>query len=220
MGPLMFISAMSGGLPASMAATNFCSRSPKVAQSVSTVTLRSLAQFCTCFSRTSLPAMTKLLNSHTRSFVELCALAMFSSTVSPRRGAARDHRGLAEEFAAADDAGIQLCCQVVELAVHHVPLWMPMASRPGSGPGGVRAIVMLPRDARRHKGRGVTGACSSAAADLVDLLHAGVRLLERGLRAAGEGTRCAVSALRLDLALVPAPEGHAREALQQDEDED
>src|SRR5262252_6399329 len=83
MGPLMFISAMSGGLPASMAATNFCSRSPKVAQSVSTVTLRSLAQFCTCFSRTSLPAVTKLLKSHTRSLVELCAVAMLSSSVSP-----------------------------------------------------------------------------------------------------------------------------------------
>src|SRR5215471_16674895 len=38
-------------------------------------------------------------------------------------------------------------------------------------------------------------------------------------RAPGEGTRYAVSALRLDLALVPAPEGNAREALQQDEDE-
>src|SRR5499427_10073850 len=38
-------------------------------------------------------------------------------------------------------------------------------------------------------------------------------------RAAGEGTRLAMSALRLDLALVPATEGQAREALQQDEDE-
>src|SRR5215471_14623534 len=38
-------------------------------------------------------------------------------------------------------------------------------------------------------------------------------------RAAGEGTRFAMSALRLDLALVPATEGEAREALQQDEDE-
>src|SRR5215470_9354023 len=38
-------------------------------------------------------------------------------------------------------------------------------------------------------------------------------------RAAGEGTRLAMSALRLDLALVPATEGEAREALQQDEDE-
>src|SRR5215468_3505988 len=38
-------------------------------------------------------------------------------------------------------------------------------------------------------------------------------------RAAGEGTRLAMSALRLDLALVPASEGEAREALQQDEDE-
>src|SRR5215469_3940219 len=38
-------------------------------------------------------------------------------------------------------------------------------------------------------------------------------------RAAGEGTRIAMSALRLDLALVPATEGEAREALQQDEDE-
>src|SRR5215470_5628653 len=36
-------------------------------------------------------------------------------------------------------------------------------------------------------------------------------------RAAGEGTRLAMSAL--DLALVPAAEGEAREALQQDEDE-
>src|SRR5215470_15342347 len=38
-------------------------------------------------------------------------------------------------------------------------------------------------------------------------------------RAAGEGTRFATSALRLDLALVPATEGQAREALQQQEDE-
>src|SRR5262249_60051318 len=38
-------------------------------------------------------------------------------------------------------------------------------------------------------------------------------------RAAGEGTRFAMSALRLDLALVPATEGQARKALQQDEDE-
>src|SRR5262245_38622299 len=38
-------------------------------------------------------------------------------------------------------------------------------------------------------------------------------------RAPGEGTRYAKSALRLDLTLVPAPESHARQALQQDEDE-
>src|SRR5215470_10184409 len=38
-------------------------------------------------------------------------------------------------------------------------------------------------------------------------------------RAAGEGTRFRASALRLDLALVPATEGEAREALQEDEDE-
>src|SRR5215470_19220646 len=38
-------------------------------------------------------------------------------------------------------------------------------------------------------------------------------------RAGGEGTRFAMSALRLDLALVPATEGEAREALQQHEDE-
>jgi len=43
---------------------------------------------------------------------------MLSSTVS--RGAGRDHRGLAEEFAAADEAGIQVCCQVVESPIHHV----------------------------------------------------------------------------------------------------
>src|SRR5215470_10447558 len=38
-------------------------------------------------------------------------------------------------------------------------------------------------------------------------------------RAAGEGTRLAMSALRLDLALVPATEGEARDSLQQDKDE-
>src|SRR5499426_3964435 len=38
-------------------------------------------------------------------------------------------------------------------------------------------------------------------------------------RAAGEATRFTMSALRLDLALVPATEGEAREALQQNEDE-
>src|SRR5690242_5516077 len=75
----MFISAMSGGLPASMAATNFCSRSPKVAQSISTSTFFSFAQASMCLATTSLPAVTKLLNSQTRS------LALAWARAIPRR---------------------------------------------------------------------------------------------------------------------------------------
>src|SRR5258705_2352421 len=74
---------MSGGLPASMAATNFCSRSPKVAQSISTSTFLSLAQVSICLATTSLPAVTKLLKSHRRSLVLACAEAM------PRSGCRR-----------------------------------------------------------------------------------------------------------------------------------
>src|SRR5438046_2799279 len=66
---MMCISARSGGLPASMAATNFGSRSPKVAQSSSTSTPRSLAQASIWRPRTSLALVTKLLKSQTRSFV-------------------------------------------------------------------------------------------------------------------------------------------------------
>src|SRR5512144_30932 len=75
----MFISAMSGGLPASMAATNFCSRSPKVAQSISTSTFFSFAHASMCLATTSLPAVTKLLNSQTRS------LALAWARAIPRR---------------------------------------------------------------------------------------------------------------------------------------
>src|SRR5678815_49761 len=79
----MFISAMSGGLPASMAATNFCSRSPKVAQSISTSTFLSLAHASICLDTTSLPAVTKLLNSQTRSLVLAWAGAMPRSACRP-----------------------------------------------------------------------------------------------------------------------------------------
>src|SRR5439155_205476 len=74
---------MSGGLPASIAATNFCSRSPNVAQSISSWTLRSFAQVSTCRARISLPAVTYDLKSHTRSFGPLCADAMRRSTCNP-----------------------------------------------------------------------------------------------------------------------------------------
>src|ERR1700730_8669790 len=74
---------MSGGLPASMAATNFCSRSPKVAQSISTSTFLSLAQVSTCLATTSLPAVTKLLNSQRRSLVLAWAEAMPRSACRP-----------------------------------------------------------------------------------------------------------------------------------------
>src|SRR5258707_12696595 len=74
---------MSGGLPASMAATNFCSRSPKVAQSISTSTFLSLAQVSICLATTSLPAVTKLLKSQSRSFVFAWADAMPRSAWRP-----------------------------------------------------------------------------------------------------------------------------------------
>ena len=74
---------MSGGFPASMAATNFCSRSPNVAQSNSAWTLRSAAQFSICLARMSLPAVTKLLKSQMRILVGDCAPAMLSITFSP-----------------------------------------------------------------------------------------------------------------------------------------
>jgi hypothetical protein len=41
-----------------MEATNFCSRSPKVAQSNSICTFRSAAHASTCLARMSLPAVT------------------------------------------------------------------------------------------------------------------------------------------------------------------
>jgi len=72
----MFISAMSGGFPASMAATNFCSRSPKVAQSISTSTFFSFAQVSMCLAMTSLAPVTKLLKSQTRSLVFAWAWAI------------------------------------------------------------------------------------------------------------------------------------------------
>ena len=80
MGPMAFISAMSGGLPASMAATNFCSRSPKVAQSISTWTFRSAPHASICLARTSLLAVTKDLKSHTRILVPLWAWAILLIT--------------------------------------------------------------------------------------------------------------------------------------------
>src|SRR3990167_4228248 len=83
MGPKRFISARSGGLPASMAATNFCSRSPKVAQSSSTSTFRSWPQVSMCFASTSLPAVTKLLKSHTRSLGLAWAPAIVRRTPRP-----------------------------------------------------------------------------------------------------------------------------------------
>src|SRR5215813_3226916 len=182
MGPRMFISAMSGGLPASMAATNFCSRSPKVAQSVSTVTLRSLAQFCTCFSRTSLPAVTKLLKSHTRSLVALCAVAMFSSTVSPaavppvittalRKNSRRPTRPASS-------------CAARSLSRRSIMSPFGCRWRRGQAVVGERSWRGC-YPVRHHGTRAEVphGVCSSAAPDLVDLLHAGVRLLERGLGA-------------------------------------
>src|SRR5262244_3274780 len=180
----MFISAMSGGLPASMAATNFCSRSPKVAQSVSTVTLRSLAQFCTCFSRTSLPAVTKLLKSHTRSLVELCAVAMLSSSVSPaavppvmtaalRRNSRRPTRPASN-------------CAARSLSRR--PIMSPFGCRWRRGQAGPVVCERSQRGCYPVTQAGTRagaprGEGSSAAADLVDLFHAGVRLLEGGLGA-------------------------------------
>ena len=79
----MCISARSGGLPASMAATNFGSRSPKVAQSSSTSTPRSLAQASIWRPRTSLALVTKLLKSQTRSFVFGWAEAIVRSVARP-----------------------------------------------------------------------------------------------------------------------------------------
>ena len=79
----MFISARSGGLPASIAATNFCSRSPNVAQSISTSTFRSFAQASTCLASTSFPAVTKLLKSQTRSLGFAWALAIERRTPRP-----------------------------------------------------------------------------------------------------------------------------------------
>src|SRR5438477_577661 len=80
---MMCISARSGGLPASMAATNFGSRSPKVAQSSSTSTPRSLAQASIWRPRTSLALVTKLLKSQTRSFVFGWAEAIVRSVARP-----------------------------------------------------------------------------------------------------------------------------------------
>ena len=83
MGPQMCISARSGGLPASIAATNFCSRSPNVAQSSSTSTFRSFAHASMCLASTSLAPVTKLLKSQTRSFGLAWALAIERSTSRP-----------------------------------------------------------------------------------------------------------------------------------------
>src|SRR5258705_5455553 len=74
---------MSGGLPASMAATNFCSRSPKVAQSISTSTFFSLAQVSTCLATTSLPGVTTVLKSPGRRLVLAWAEAMPRSACRP-----------------------------------------------------------------------------------------------------------------------------------------
>src|SRR5215831_5421139 len=205
MGPLICISAMSGGLPASMAATNFGSRSPNVAQSVSAVTLRSLAQFCTCFSRASLPAVTKLLKSHTRSFVELCAVAMLSSTVSPaavppvmtaalRRNSRRPTRPASN-------------CAARSLSRRSI--MSPFGCRWRRGQAGP---VVCERSCRgcypvTHAGTRAGASRgdgeSSAAPDLVDFLHAGMRFLERGLGAEPAGHHAprhvAEHVLRLDL---------------------
>src|SRR5215468_5094495 len=194
-----------GGLPASIAATNFGSRSPKVAQSVSTVTLRSLAQFCTCFSRTSLPAVTKLLKSHTRSLVEPCAAAMLFSTVSPaavppvmipalRRNSRRPTRPASN-------------CAARSLSRRSI--MSPFGCRWRRGQAGP---VVCERSCRgcypvTHAGTRAGASRgdgeSSAAPDLVDFLHAGMRFLERGLGAEPAGHHAprhvAEHVLRLDL---------------------
>ena len=108
----------SGGLPASMAATNFCSRSPKVAQSISTSTFFSFAHASTCLASTSLPAVTKLLKSQTRSLVFACAGGHAAQRVQPRRGATGDDGRLAKELAAGDETCVELLGQILEAIVH------------------------------------------------------------------------------------------------------
>ena len=109
---------MSGGLPASMAATNFCSRSPKVAQSISTSTFLSLAQVSICLATTSLPAVTKLLKSQSRSLVFGLGGGHAAERVEAGRGAAGDDRRLAQELTARDEACVELLGQSLETAVH------------------------------------------------------------------------------------------------------
>ena len=102
-----------------MAATNFCSRSPKVAQSISTSTLRSFAHASMCFARTSLPAVTKLLKSQTRSLGLALGAGHRAERVEAGGGAARDDGGAAEELTPGDQACIELLGQAAQTCVGH-----------------------------------------------------------------------------------------------------
>ena len=99
---------MSGGLPASMAATNFCSRSPKVAQSVSTWTFRSFAQSSTWLARMSLLVGHEALEEPHPELGAALGVGHLFEHAEPGRGAAGDDGGLAEEFPAGDDVGVEL----------------------------------------------------------------------------------------------------------------